>query len=645
MGKMVGQIIADRYRIDEFIGRGGMAEVYKVWDTHRGTYLAMKLLHEDLAHDVVFLRRFKREAKNLAELKHPNIVRFYGLEQNEFLAYMLMDYIEGENLKKEIFRHQGQGISPRKTVEMIKPICSALGFAHREGLIHCDLKPGNVMINKHGEVLLADFGIARMTDAATATMVGAGTPAYMAPEQVKGLDPVPQTDIYALGVLLFEMLTGGERPFTGEKSTTTGTTSAKVRWEQVNLEPPGPRLYNPDLSQKIEAVVLKCLQKDPQDRYQTPLEVLNAIELAVDGKISPPSKAQIEEISSLPVPDHRLPISREPIPSQVRAVDSQPWYQHWGTWVGFAGIAAIFLAIISGNFKPETIVETVIVEVERIITATSESRSSSTQKLQPEVKEGLDMPMVIISAGEFQMGSEDGDSDEKPIHEVHLDAYWIDQYEVTNAQFAEFLNDQGNQEEGGETWLGAGDGDVLIEKQGSTWQPASGYEDHPVIEVSWFGARAYCEWAGKRLPTEAEWEKAARGELEGKSYPWGDEFDCSKGNFDDETIKDDYVVLGGAGCDGYNRTAPAGSFDPNGYGLYDMSGNVWEWVEDWYDEDYYGSSPTENPQGPFSGEYRVLRGGSWYSGTGSIRPAFRFRFNSGVTYDDVYGFRCAASPE
>ena len=118
--------------------------------------------------------------------------------------------------------------------------------------MHCDLKPGNVLFGANGSAQLADFGIARMTDAATATMVGAGTPVYMAPELAKGLNPVPQTDLYGLGVMLFEMLTGGERPFTGEGTTTTGTISAKVRWEQVNLPPPSPRDYNPEISTKLE---------------------------------------------------------------------------------------------------------------------------------------------------------------------------------------------------------------------------------------------------------------------------------------------------------------------------------------------------------------------------------------------------------
>ncbi|GAF89912.1 unnamed protein product, partial [marine sediment metagenome] len=238
MSELIGTTLSGRYRVDAFIGRGGMAEVYRVWDTKRAVPLAMKLLREDLAQDRVFLRRFKREAQTLANLQHPNIVRFYGLEQEGRLAFMLMDFVEGSSLRGEIFDLDGELMSDGRIREIIRSVCSALHYAHEMGVVHCDLKPGNVMVHKNGTVLVTDFGIARMTDAATATMIGMGTPAYMAPELVRGEEPTPQTDIYALGVVLFEMLTGGERPFTGELAETTGSTSEKVRWEQMHLNPP-----------------------------------------------------------------------------------------------------------------------------------------------------------------------------------------------------------------------------------------------------------------------------------------------------------------------------------------------------------------------------------------------------------------------
>ena len=213
-----------------------MAEVYKVWDSKRGVHLAMKLMHEDLALDNVFLRRFKREARTLEKLQHPNIVRFYGLEQEGRLVFMLMDFVDGESLKHRIFDARGP-IPLDEVYEVIQPVCQALRYAHGEGFVHADVKPGNIMIDKTGRVLLSDFGIARMTESSTVTMAGAGTPAYMAPEQARGETPLIQTDIYALGIVLYEMVTG-ERPFTGELATISGTSGEKTRWEQMNLNPP-----------------------------------------------------------------------------------------------------------------------------------------------------------------------------------------------------------------------------------------------------------------------------------------------------------------------------------------------------------------------------------------------------------------------
>ncbi len=272
------------------------------------------------------------------------------------------------------------------------------------------------------------------------------------------------------------------------------------------------------------------------------------------------------------------------------------------------------------------------------------------------------MVMLYVPGSGFRMGSTDAEhdatlelcseehgylcerwwfEDEQPDHDVYLDAYWIDRTEVTNAQFAAFLNQRGNQEEGGVPWLDLGDEDCLIEGVSRAFQPKSGYGDHPVIEVTWYGAGAYCEWAGGRLPTEAEWEYAARGP-ERLVFPWGNEFDCAMGNFDDETALDPYVVSGGEGCDGYPRTAPVGSFpsDRSWIGALDLSGNVWEWVGDWFDAEYYERSPLENPAGPSSGQYRVLRGGSWIQWAYSLRGASRGRRSPHDTLE-VIGFRCA----
>ena len=162
----------------------------------------------------------------------------------------------------------------------------------------------------------------------------------------------------------------------------------------------------------------------------------------------------------------------------------------------------------------------------------------------------------------------------------------------------------------------------------------SGYEDRPVQEVSWCGAKAFCEWVGKRLPTEAEWENAARGGLVGKKYPWGDtEPDCSDSNF---KYEDEFCV---------GDTMPVGSYEPNEYGLYDMAGNEWEWVNDFYDIEYYSSSPSSNPTGPESGSFKVIRGGSWEKGAWSLRCAFRDKYERGAPrVPSGNSFRCARTP-
>ena len=278
MNDLVGRTIVDRYRVETLIGRGGMSDVYKAWDLDRATYLALKLLREDLVQDEIFLRHFRLEAQTLANLQHPSIVRFYGLEQEDLLAFMLMEFVDGITLRSEIFRSQGVPFSTERIFELMCPVCSALHYAHRMGMVHCDVKPANIMIDKNNRILVTDFGIARMTEMAAVTMVGAGTPSYMAPEQIADKDPTPETDIYSLGVILYEMVTGGERPFIGKNADTEGSTGEKVRWEQLFLAPPSPREYNSDLSPELETMVMKCLQKDPEKRYPSTLALLKDLE-------------------------------------------------------------------------------------------------------------------------------------------------------------------------------------------------------------------------------------------------------------------------------------------------------------------------------------------------------------------------------
>jgi formylglycine-generating enzyme required for sulfatase activity len=194
--------------------------------------------------------------------------------------------------------------------------------------------------------------------------------------------------------------------------------------------------------------------------------------------------------------------------------------------------------------------------------------------------------------------------------------------------YAVFLNEMGNQKEGGASWLDANSGYVRILQSGGQWVPQSGYADHPVMEVSWYGAQAYCQWVGGSLPTEAQWEKAARGP-DRRTYPWGEGISCDLANY--------------AGCVGGTTTVGSYPRGASPYGALDLAGNVWEWVLDWYSETFYGISPYENPQGPSTGDYRVLRGGGWDLVDWYLRTSHRSGDNPDATYYSL-GFRCARSP-
>jgi len=252
------------------------------------------------------------------------------------------------------------------------------------------------------------------------------------------------------------------------------------------------------------------------------------------------------------------------------------------------------------------------------------------------------MEMVYVPAGNFEMGS----SDEQTQHDVFLDAFWIDKTEITNSQFCQFLNAKGNQSEEGIYWFepGAGHRSVVygyIDEIDGVFIPKAGYENYPVIEVSWYGAAAYCNWIGGRLPTEAEWEYAARGPAS-FIYPWGNEFNGRLVNYRDSSFTFDNHGKDTSFNDGYAKWAPVGSF-PNGAswcGALDMVGNVHEWVSDWYSMDYYAISPEKNPQGPDTGTYKIGRGGSWYDASSQVHSAYRKALSPSSARMHWIGFRC-----
>lgn len=281
------------------------------------------------------------------------------------------------------------------------------------------------------------------------------------------------------------------------------------------------------------------------------------------------------------------------------------------------------------------------------------------------VSERDGMTLVYVPEGEFMMGADARIgfeackkllapyvdnyvcskvvySDEEPVHAVWLDEYWVDQTEVTNAMYAAFLNQVGNKVEWGDPWYGASNPEARIQEKDGVWVVEEGYEDHPVTLVTWHGAHSYCERVGRRLPTEAEWEKAARGTDE-RIYPWGDEFNGEMLNFCD---RDCEFLANSNYDDGYETTAPVGSY-PQGaspYGALDMAGNVREWVFDRYARRYYERSEYRNPDGPDEslGDIRVWRGGSWSDTGDDTRITGRHSDVPTHEWIDI-GFRCVLS--
>ena len=252
--------------------------------------------------------------------------------------------------------------------------------------------------------------------------------------------------------------------------------------------------------------------------------------------------------------------------------------------------------------------------IDRGIKQSATGQNHSHEKPAPgQPPEGA---MALVPAGEFTMGSSTEDADEQPAHLVHVDAFLIDIYEVTVRRYAAFLKATG--------------GNLPLD-----WKTVNqaAYQKHPVANVEWAEAAAYCTWAGKRLPTEAEWEKAARG-TDGRLYPWGN-----------DPPTPHHARYGKTGSHNHGAVAPVGTLEQgkSPYGLYDMAGNVWEWVGDWYDAGYYQNSPSQNPTGPSSGESKVLRGGSWDSSPQQLRSTLRYFHRSAHQHKD-YGFRCAKTP-
>lgn len=737
---LIGQQL-DEYELVALLGRGGMARVYRGRDVRLKRDVAIKVIDAIYRADESYRARFEREAQAIAQLEHPHIVRLYRYGEVSGLFYMAMQYIPGQDLRSYLddLRARDEWLPALEAARLVRELCGALDYAHSKGIIHRDVKPSNIMLGEDGDFgdaqrrrsYLTDFGLAMLADSDTQGDIF-GSPHYVAPEQaMSSARVVPQSDLYAVGVILYQMFTG-QRPFEGAEPL-------EIALKQMSELPTAPHEIRPDLSPALSAVILKALAKEPGDRYANGNLLATAVEQAITQPddfdlnlpgtttlhtapaapprvMPPPPAVPGPPISaaprSLPPPpaatvmgQAQHTVTPTPKPEKVKTNNGRSclffllflllvvgltgaagWFFVWewrsvddlvylaqngglpptATATPLPTATSTILPTVTETAVPSaTMIQVAVVET-AVPTTTNTPRPSPTPSptqtptpqptatatmlptptpLIVQTRELDGMPQVLIPATTFLMGATDADAqaeaDERSRHEVTLDAFAIDRYEVSVAQYAAFLNTLGD-------YVNACNGFTCLSTNFETTQsyltddtveyvPVAGFEAFPINNVSWHGANAYCQWVGGRLPTEAEWELAAGGG-DGRIYPWGSTLE----NGNEGTIT---AVFAGT----FANLQPVDSL-PEGtspFGLHHMAGNVWEWVADGYDPIYYDRSPAENPTGPavsVTDDY-VLRGGGYDSPAEELRltnrasqraPEFRLVPN--------VGFRCVTTP-
>ena len=634
-----GTVIRKKYQIMSEIARGGMGVVYRARHLLWNEDVAIKLLLGVSADAGKQSASFLSEALVMRQFRHPNIVRVEDVDFTEDdKLFIVMEYIQGESLHQRMDRGP---LRCEEVLELAAQACAGLSAAHQKGIIHRDIKPQNLLLARGADgretLKLIDFGLAKvredtglgLTGATTsATGIFMGTPEYASPEQAMGMrsDKLDaRTDVYSLGLVVFEMLTG-VRPFAADTLLATLN-------QRLQGAPPEPRAARPDLNipAGVSAIVTKAMAREREARYSSAEEMGHAIRALSDelrggassfetvameirpaSSSSPPSKKKsplliFAALTAVLVAaalavwflSHR-PATAPQAPGQSAAAPptAQP--------ANPAGVPLSPASQSSQSNKPSPA---------PLLTTTQANASEAPEK--PEKTEAPERPetsapssnvkvnpqdglkYVWIPPGQFTMGCSSGDadcdSDESPPHEVTIGkGFWMGQTEVTQEAFQRVL--------------------------GSNPSNAQG-PSLPVESVNWFRAHAYCNAVGMRLPTEAEWEYAARGGSSGLRY----------GN-------PGQIAWFHANSDG--KTHDVAQKQPNAYELYDLLGNVAEWTADWYAP--YANTAVSDPQGPPNGEYRILRGASCVGGIKVLRVSARAPRKPGNKTGYV-GVRCAGN--